>query len=548
MIRRKHRAAAAAMAFAIMAFGFTTGFMKAEEYKTGQSEYLKSATYYSDDWVVNFWNSESRNMDSELAQIAADGFNNIILVVPWREFQPNMSPCTYNDYAWKKLDRVMEAAARQDLSVMLRVGYTWDYYGRDDIQNRFHGLLYDNATRAAWLDYVKSLYMAASSHENFCGGFLTWEDFWDFTGTSASYGKSQYSRVMAQKTGYTQYAREHYSLKELEKLYGEKLPSYESLYFPDENSPARKVFFEFYNRFLNRLLADSQQVFPNLSMEVRLDGDPVRGLNGEMTGYMHAETFGCQKASYSSTMYSIPMGMENQSERVTAQQALDMAPRILGNILNYNNGKPIYIDQFLFTDNTVGFEHNAQLLDGEKAPYLRGMAPILKNMTMGYGIWTYRNYCDNKLYNSQFGLGAAAWNLAGGSSIVEREGSNQASIPGDGSISQYMGTRSTGSTGGKTHVRFKADSAGASDLSVQMGNQTKSVSVTGAKTINLTFPGAAISKITVKNSGATVYVDDIQVYTYVTDGEMYGLDGRELNCLQPIRDLNELLQPGALRR
>ncbi len=545
MIRGKRRAAAAALAFAMTAFSFTTGFMRAEEYKLGQPEYLKSATYYSDDWVINFWNSESKNMDDELAQIAADGFNNIILVIPWREFQPKMSPSTYNDYAWEKLDRVMEAAARQQLSVMLRVGYTWDYYGRDNIQTRFHGLMYDDATRTAWLDYVKRLYDAASAHENFCGGFLTWEDFWDFTGTSATYGKSQNSKAMAQKTGYTQYAREHYSLKELQELYGEKLYSYEALYFPDEKSPARKVFFEFYNDFLNRLLADSQQVFPELSMEVRLDGDPIRGLDGEMTGYLHAETFDCQNASYSSTMYSIPMGMENQFERVTAQQALDMAPRILGNILNYNDGKPIYIDQFLFTDNTIGFEHNAQLQDEEKAPYLMGMAPILKNMTMGYGIWTYRNYCDNKLYNSQFGLGAAEWNMMGGSSIVERGGSNEAAIPGGGSISQDIGNRATGSTGSKTHVRFKADSDGASDLSVQLGNQTKSVSVTGAKTVELTFPGTSLSKITIKNSGAAAYVDDIQVYTYVTDGEMYDLAGQELNCIQPIRDLNELLQPGS---
>ena len=31
-------------------------------------------------------------MDQELAQLPEDGFNNIILVVPWREFQPGMTP------------------------------------------------------------------------------------------------------------------------------------------------------------------------------------------------------------------------------------------------------------------------------------------------------------------------------------------------------------------------------------------------------------------------------------------------------------------------
>lgn len=50
--------------------------------------YLKAATYVSDAWVSNFWNSESAHMDEELAQIAADGFNSIVLVVPWRNFSP----------------------------------------------------------------------------------------------------------------------------------------------------------------------------------------------------------------------------------------------------------------------------------------------------------------------------------------------------------------------------------------------------------------------------------------------------------------------------
>ncbi len=109
MKRFKVRVIAAALA--LSAFAFTTGFARAAEYAAGTAGYLKSATYYSDDWVINFWNSESKNMDAELAQIAEDGFNSIILVIPWREFQPGTNPITYNTYPWDKLDRVMEAAA-----------------------------------------------------------------------------------------------------------------------------------------------------------------------------------------------------------------------------------------------------------------------------------------------------------------------------------------------------------------------------------------------------------------------------------------------------
>ena len=115
----------AAVILGAAAFLFTSGFARAEDHAAGTAGYLKSATYYSDDWVINFWNSESKNMDAELAQIAEDGFNSIILVIPWREFQPGTNPIAYNTYPWDKLDRVMEAAAAQNLSVMLRVDEIW---------------------------------------------------------------------------------------------------------------------------------------------------------------------------------------------------------------------------------------------------------------------------------------------------------------------------------------------------------------------------------------------------------------------------------------
>lgn len=104
-------------------------------------DYVKAATYVSDAWVINFWNTESDHMEEELAQIAADGFNSIILVIPWREFQPETNPVSYNDYAFRKLERVMEAAGEQGLWVSLRISYTWDYYEEEEALIRFRELL-----------------------------------------------------------------------------------------------------------------------------------------------------------------------------------------------------------------------------------------------------------------------------------------------------------------------------------------------------------------------------------------------------------------------
>lgn len=537
----KRMALMAMTVFGAAAFLFTTGFARAEEHASGAAGYLKSATYYSNDWVINFWNSESSSMDEELARIAEDGFNNIILAVPWREFQPRISPCSYNDYAWEKLDRVMEAAAEQGLSVMLRVGYTWDYFGRDNVLERYRGLMYDDAAKKAWLEYAGRLYERASAHENYCGGFMTWEDFWNFTDDSASLGNGISGKHMADLCGYTDYAREHYSLEELEELYGHALASYDDLYFPPMDSQARKVFYEFYDCFLNELLAGSQAVFPGLSMEVRLDADPVKHKDGTMEGFVHSSTFPSGNAAFTSAMYSLPMGFLNEHERVTAQEALNKIPVYMNRLHVYSGGKPVYLDQFLFTDNTVGFEYNAQLRNDQKELYLDGAASVLKAMTMGYGIWTYRDYGDNKLYNAQFGLGQEGWSFMGGSEVNLREGNHEARIPDGGGISQKIGNRMTGTTGNDTHVRFQADCDGKSRLTVKAGSRSKTVEISGQRTVHLMFENCHAQEFSISAEKGTAYVDDIQVYTFVTQGELYGLDGREGSCIEAIRRMNQKL-------
>ena len=119
---------------------------------------------------------------------------------------------------------------------------------------------------------------------------------------------------MARDCGYVDYARENYELEELEEMYGHKLSGYDDLYFPAKDSQARSVFYGFYDQFLNELLADSQTVFPGLSMEVRLDVDPVEHKDGSREGFMHSSTFPSGSAAYTSAMYGIPMGFMNEHD------------------------------------------------------------------------------------------------------------------------------------------------------------------------------------------------------------------------------------------
>ena len=505
-------------------------------------ERLSSVTYVSDAWVINFWNTETDHLEQDLAQIAADGFNSIILAVPWREFQPCTSPIQYSEYAFNKLNRIMNAARDQGLWVVLRVGYTWDQCQGEAPQTRYQKLLGDEAMKAAWLEYVKTLYYTVSPYENFYGGFITWEDFWNYVEDApGQFALKQSGINEAKRIGFQAYLESRYTIEEVNRYFApdKTFQSFDQVSIPKKDSPAYKLFFEFYDEFLNGLLKETQQVFPNLSMEVRLDIDPVNGLDGELVGAGHHQTFGCGDSTYTSLMYSVSMG-QPFDRLLTAAEAVSMMEQQLNVVKAYNGGKPIYIDQLLYMDMTPGFEHNARLLEEERNPFLTSISGILRNYTNGYAVWTYRNYANNGVFNSQFALGGQGWESSR-VKFVEYNGSNQALIQSNGTLSQDVGSRISSKQLFENHVRFTAYSERPAKISVTLGSKTKEVVVDGEKQFDLNFGRFEYDKVRFR-AGANVYVDNISVYNFVQDGQIYDLDGQELPCAAGIRALNQMLK------
>lgn len=518
---------------------FMLGMAAAPAYGAERPAYRKSATYTSDAWVINFWNTESDHMEEELAQIAADGFNSIILVVPWREFQPGTAPILYNDYAFDKLDRVMQAADRHGLWVELRVSYTWDYYEESESRLRFREMLGSEQLEEAWLEYMGHIYQFASQYPNFYGGFITWEDFWNYMEDAPSFGTGSRSMDEAKRIGFQDYLEERYSLEELGQYYGKHFTSYENVHIPARSTPAYKLLYEFYDDYLIHLLEEGQKVFPGLSMEVRNDVDTVEALSGGQTGAAHYQTFPCGDALDTSLMYSVSMGFGFHQE-LTAASAVDMMNRQLAMVQAYNGGKPIYIDQLLYMDETEGFAHNARLAPGERGIFLTSISGVLRRYTNGYGIWSYRNYANNPLYNSQFALKTRGWDTSR-ARVVERDGSQQVRLENSGRISQQFGDRMTRTDTNDNHVRFTVDSDGDAVVTVTLGRIVQEVEVHGKQEVDLNFGKiSAYNSVSFASSGV-VYLDNIQVYNFVQDGQLYGLDGEELGCLEAMRGLNRMM-------
>ena len=125
--RKKTVFAVAAAAALILACVLAGGIVSLKNSSAGHPStfgadgYVRSATYFGDAWHINFWNSEMEHLERDMKQIREDGFDSVILAIPWKEFQPGVEPVAYSDYAFDQLDRVMNAAGAD-----LRAGRVFD--------------------------------------------------------------------------------------------------------------------------------------------------------------------------------------------------------------------------------------------------------------------------------------------------------------------------------------------------------------------------------------------------------------------------------------
>lgn len=527
----KGKIAAAATAFLLAAGAFGIPACAAEK-----PQYLKSVTYFGDEWPINYWNSEDDAMDSNMERIASDGFNSIILVVPWREFQPNTISETYNERAFERLDEVMTCAENHGLWVILRLGYSWDYYGSHELPKRFANVISKAGDdRHAWKEYSRKIYECASAHDNFHSGFITWEDFWAYTYNMNPDMPISSRRTMARKSGYLDYLKERYSLEEVCGLYGKKFKSFDEVYLPDRSHPSARLFYDFYDQFLMEFLKDTQQVFPGLSLEVRADGDPIYYGDEDFEYYSHSATYSCEGAPYAALMYSVSMGQSNNSNKISAESALTAMKNNMEHLYRESR-KPYFVEQLLYMDSTAAYSYNTQIKEDQVDEFVRDLAPVLSETTCGYGLWVYRNYVNNCVYNSQFALGSDGWEFSGRASVTMRGGSCMALLPAGGSISQNMSGRLQSAD--KLMVDFYAEpEVAGTSVTVQVGNAVKTIRIPEAGTYSLEIPWQHSLVITF-TAGKKVCLDNIRVYTYEQNGRIYGRDGSEADLAGDFRILN----------
>lgn len=97
---------------------------KASLVKSPLSYQLKSVQYMQPDAnFKNLWiNLDINKASNDFELLKSNGFNSIIIMIPWGEFQTNIDPITYNKDNIKKLHKIIKLASINNLNVILRMG------------------------------------------------------------------------------------------------------------------------------------------------------------------------------------------------------------------------------------------------------------------------------------------------------------------------------------------------------------------------------------------------------------------------------------------
>ncbi len=507
--------------------------------------YVKAATYFSDQWPLSFWNGEMKELDRDFKQIKADGFNAIVLLIPWKEFQPSTDPIQYNDYAIEKYKTVMQAADDNQLTVYLRLGYVWDFYNdENEIANqRFVYIMGLKDIYAAWLDYSKTIYDISTEYDSFGGAFITWEDFWPIL--DQCYNTDPIVRcAIADDVGYQEWVVDKYGLEKYNETYGTEFLKKEDIMLPHKNEATMYAMFEFYDDRLMYILSETQKVFPNLSMEVRIEKDSIKDQDGNLLSrYTHDGTFSCANSDYVSLMYRIPMGFKYEGQELTCEEAVSKTGEILGEFYEEISGKPVFIDQFLFYDNTPGHE-SAPYLDSDLNAYLESISDVLQKYTMGYAVWAYKDYRANMIFNSQFAMGNTGWEMYGNPDFGIVNDSYACTINAGDNVTQkiplYRNAFDNNTYCFEFDVLFCDPNT---KILVSMGSETKELdrqSIIEGKNI-IIFNKNDSFDISIEVKSGSIIIDDTWLYGYIQNGKIYNQFGEELDCIESIRHLNRLL-------
>lgn len=504
--------------------------------------FLRGATYFGNAWPGNFWNSDLDRAGTDFSTLRADGFNTVILVVPWGEFQPGLAPIRYNEEAYRRLSTVCRAARDGGLHVFLRVSYLWDLYPNTELagRERISSLFSEDRLLTAWEGYLSRIRESTEGCRS--GAFISWEDFWTVLEEMANVPPGSKSFDLSERTGFNRWLKHRLAsgqsvgaLRDVARAGNFPVPARKSVDFA--------LVFEWYDKqFTDRIVSTLSRVIPHAGAEVRVDDDPIYDGEKLVSWFSHRSTYHNAQSPFVMTYWAPAMGARNEGESDSADVVLKRLVAMQNKVRAATDNK-IFLEQFLFTDNTPWMKHNATIKPGEVAEFIRKAALPLVRQTAGYALWGAQDYEASLLFNGDFSLGELGWKLNRHASITRKPGSQRLSLRAGGIASQTVPAMrdSFRNYTKDTHLRLHA--AGQGDLTIRYGGVTRTVKIRSSKElIEVKFPLVfSDTHLEFACAQGTVELTGVRLYSYTQVTLVRDSFGRPGPHLEAIRKLNRAL-------
>lgn len=514
-----------------------------------QQDYIKSVHYFSSAWPKTFWqNFEEKDVPAELQQIKQDGFNTIVLTVPWRGFEKNFSSdqTTSVQAMYARLDFLLKEVSQLDLRFMLRLGYPHDFTPEVDasILQLCQGMYTDEKTRQQWLKYLGNVKRTVEPYQSHSAGMMiSWEDFWcpHFVFTAQPEEKRL---ELAQAMGYSDWLKSGQNRQnQVKALLGVNEITPTNTPIPEKTHQSYVLFLDFVDQKLDDILQLTRQVFPHTALEIRVDKDPVKVDDGMV--WVGHDLY-LDDTQHRATYWAPFWGAKNQGELLSADEALAKFDYFLDYVTGDGQNINHVIEQFNFTDNTPYFPNNANIKPDDVNDFLIQAAPLLKQKSTGYGLWAYRDYADNLFYNAYFEQGLQGWQHNEHVEINSIEGDNYVRINANGFIEQtmrisdrvmwavsyeHMNFCYQGHKTGELMITVNTEEVAR--LSTRTGHHCHQIPAQLFKAhLNGTIRIKALNE---------VVIDEIKIYGFVQELGVYDHFGQPGPYLEGIRQLNRTL-------
>jgi hypothetical protein len=507
--------------------------------------------------INNFWNAFNfEQCERDFAQLRADGFNTIILFIPWGIFQPTVKPVSYNDQAFAELDRLIRLANMSGLKVALRVG-THDHIPLDAGGGKWLAatVMTDEDEWAAFRDLFRKVAARTKDHTNLLFLFWTFED----TGYDPDHWFHQYPEN-------TQAFRQWLRLRPLwwwNWFWWEENVSYETVAPPDQNRPpvnGRKMrsFLQFSDELAARRLPDPCNAAKQENPDAVVSFQPRVDANWGHDYSLQFELPPCY--SFVSTWFSPYQSymFGDKRKELDGRQTASYVSKHIERIEGLSQDLPVFVDQFNFQHFGGDPEEGALATESEQHEFISHSLPLLLRDTLGYALWNHQDYYLNVINNGSFRSGLSEWEVGTEPELVRISSSATA---WDGSVEigpgGYLRQKINVSGDQEYTLEFKVSSpenrarvnvlfrflpeVAAHNEEVSVGSEPEWQSVKVKSPKNSASLSVAFQ--VPEDGPAVVQVSSIMLYPWVDTGGIYNVQGsprvelrdlfRELNTLEP---------------